>query len=118
MRITVVKYTDEVNPNLELDLNSNFYIRDRLHDDRRYAEKLYSALCNVRWQKQDVMPLLADSMWSCSWRTAGAIVARLRGRNEDYLDFYCSGSEGVVDPEIEYDLGVMDWKAMPYDDDD
>jgi hypothetical protein len=109
---------DEYHPDLEQEISDNFYIRDRLHDDRRYAEQLYSALCSVQWQKQDVLPLLADSMWTCSWRTAGAIVAKLRGRGENYLDFYCGGSEGVVDPEIEYDLGRMDWKPVYYDNDD
>jgi hypothetical protein len=109
---------NETDPDLEQDIFDNFYMRDRLHDDRRYAAKLYSALCNMQWQKQDVMPLLAGSMWSCSWRTAGAIVAKLRGRGENYLDFYCGGNEGVVDPEIEYDLGRMDWKPLPYDDED
>ena len=108
--------TDNDSPNLAQDIRSNFYIMDRLQDDRSYAKKLYAALCNNRWQKQDVMPLLADQYWSVSWRTAGAVVADLRNKDEGYLDFYCSGNEGVVDPEIEYDLGRLDWKVVPWED--
>jgi len=101
-------------PNLEVDLQNNFYIRDRLHDDRKYAVMLYRALINMRWQKQDVMSILSNTYWSCSWRTAGRIVADLRDRDENYLDYYCSDFEGYVDPEIEYDLQKIDWKPVPW----
>lgn len=68
--------------------------------DPAYAKALYAALCNNIFEKQ----------WSCSWRYAGGIVARLRG--EDYLDYYCSGSEGEVTEEIREDLRLLGWKVL------
>ncbi len=50
-----------------------------------------------------------DWIYSCSWRYAGGMIADLRGLGEDYMDFYCSGGEGLVDPEIEEDLYKLGW---------
>jgi hypothetical protein len=62
-----------------------------------YAQNLYAALCNTVWQAFDVLPILKNETWSCSWRHSGAIVAHIRNMiipgasNETYIDWYCSG---------------------------
>ena len=99
--------------------------------DKRYAQHVYSALCNMRWQPLDVMPILKDEWWTCSWRSAGGIVADLRGIGEDYMDYYCSGigdglgngdadrtrgyvPEGTVTDEIREDFATLGWHPSPW----
>ena len=74
-----------------------------------YAQNLYAAMCNMQWQKTEVMPILKDELWSCSWRSAGGIVAELRGKG-DYLDWYCSGMGGLADYDYEEGERVMSLK--------
>jgi hypothetical protein len=98
-----------------------------LNDD--YAQKMYAALCNMRWQEEwDVsdyllqnldrihrrFPIRERQIYSCSWRYAGGLVASVRCRNEDYMDYYCSGNEGVVDQEIKEDLDKLGWASLPW----
>lgn len=110
-------------------------------EDRRYAQNLYAAWCNMRWCPRDIFPALRQDenkdLWSASWRGAGGIVADLRNKGEDYMDYYCSGirnveydeaenkwwdeagyaSEGEVKDEIAKDLASIGWFPVPYDDD-
>jgi hypothetical protein len=108
-------------------------------EDRRYAQNLYAAWCNMQWCKREMWPVLSERYWSASWRGAGGIVADLRGKGEDYMDYYCSGmrgglsydgkddedyfektgyqSEGVVSEEIAQDLNDLGWFPVPYNDD-
>ena len=72
--------------NLEWDLRTTSWILKKVQD-RRYAQNLYAAMCNMRWQRLDVMPILKDEFWSCSWRYAGGIVADMREEG-DYMDWY------------------------------
>jgi hypothetical protein len=107
--------------------------------DRRYAQNVYAALCNMRWQPEEVWPVLTDEYWSCTWRSAGGIVAELRVDSaEDYMDWYCSGiqdfssdeadprfvgsghvPEGTVTDEIRADFATLGWhpSAWPKDKD-
>jgi hypothetical protein len=107
-------------------------------EDRRYAQNLYAAWCNMQWCKRDTWPILAEDYWTASWRGAGGIVADLRNKGEDYMDYYCSGirevswdeeenktwdplgyaSEGEVKEEIEQDLSKIGWFPVPYKDSD
>lgn len=102
------------------DIQQTDWMLDKLRTKPIYAQHLYAALCNTRWQHRDLWPQLADQQWSCSWRAAGGIVADLRAQGEDYMDFYCSGiggmgsgdyyvQEGVVTQEIEQDLYSINW---------
>lgn len=93
--------------NLEYDLlNSEVIIAKCQNID--YAIALYGALCNNRFFKNDIE-------WVCSWRESGGIIADLRNQGEDYLDFYCSGNESVVTPEIEKDLLDLGWYYKSYE---
>jgi len=122
--------------NLEYDLRSTDWVREKCQSDV-YAQNLYAALCNMRWQKREVIPILKDEYWSCTWRSAGGIVADIQGRG-DYIDWYCSGirnasldeaddqewdkrgyvGEGFVTEEIENDMYVLGWIHSPYKDDE
>ena len=59
------------------------------------AIKVYEALCNTAWYDY-----IEDKVISYSWRGAGGYIAKLRNAlyqsGEDYMDYYCSGSEGKV----------------------
>lgn len=106
--------------NLEYDLRSSEYIVEKCKN-RAYAQNIYAALCNNAFQRNDVMPILKDETWSCSWRYAGGIVADLVGEG-DYLDWYCTGirhddgdltkgyvTESVVTDEVKEDLFKLGW---------
>ena len=97
-------------PDLENDLYHCSWMPRRVeHDD--YAQLLYAALCNNRFQKQEVWPVLKGDTWSCTWRSAGTIVAELRGEG-DYMDWYLSGNEGVVVDIIAEDLEKLGWQVV------
>jgi hypothetical protein len=89
-----------MNTNLERDMKEAKWFVDKVRSIEPYAQNLYAALCNNAFQKLDVMPVLQDEVWSCTWRYAGGIVADIRCEG-DYMDWYCSGIKG--DPEeIDY----------------
>ena len=75
--------------NMEYDLRSTQWILDKVKDDV-YAQHLYAAMCNNEFTKNDVWPILTEKRWSCSWRSAGGIIADMREEG-DYIDWYCSG---------------------------
>jgi hypothetical protein len=110
--------------NMEYDLRSTDWILDKVRSSEVYAQNLYAALCNNDFQKRDVMPILTNKTWSCTWRSSGRIVADMREEG-DYLDWYCSGiveddiageptyaSEGMVTKEIEADLLRLGWNVV------
>ena len=82
---------------LEDDMKNSPWFMEKIKENR-YAQNIYAALCNMRWQPQEVWPVLNDEYWTCSWRSAGGIVAELRNdiAVEDYMDWYCSGMGGVA----------------------
>lgn len=112
--------------NLEYDLRTTPWILKKVKN-KRYAQNLYAALCNMRWQKIDVMTILKDEFWDCSWRYAGGIIAHMREQG-DYIDWYCSGidnspnnrrvTEGTVTEEIRRDLKRLGWQPVEWKDQD
>ena len=76
--------------NMEYDLRSTQWICDKVKGDDVYAQHLYASMCNNDFTKNDVWPILTDKRWSCSWRSAGGIVADMQQKG-DYIDWYCSG---------------------------
>jgi hypothetical protein len=84
-------------------------LSERVRTDDGFAHDLYGALCNMRWHRQD-----ADTEpVSMSWRHAGGVVAHLACKGGCYLDYYCSGNEGVVPTRIREALGELGWVRAP-----
>ena len=80
--------------NMEYDLRSTQWIVDKVKASSVYSQHLYAALCNNRFTKNEVWPLLQEKTWGCSWRYAGGIIADMREQG-DYIDWYCSGIRDV-----------------------
>lgn len=124
--------------NMEYDLRSTPWVVEKCKSDT-YAQNLYSAMCNMQFAKFtqtgdriETYRNLREEYWSCSWRSAGGVVANLRGEG-DYIDWYCSGigsglgngdedgvkgyvPEGVITDEIRDDLAKLGWVGFPYED--
>ena len=129
--------------NMEWDLVTTDWILEKVRADEAYAQNLYAAMCNNGFIKLDVIPILAEKEWSCSWRYAGGIVADMR-QEGDYIDWYCSGirdygeydnneapkelteeqlarlevtkryvPEGMITKEIREDLQKLGWAVAP-----
>ena len=101
--------------NMEYDLLTTDWILEKVRADEAYAQNLYAAMCNNGFIKLDVIPILKQEEWSASWRYAGGLVAEIRNKGEDYMDFYCSGNEGHVTSEITHDLLNLGWVVKPYE---
>lgn len=114
--------------NLEYDLLTNEWILEKVRGSDAYAQNLYAAMCNNDFTRCEVIPILKEERWSCSWRYAGGIVADMR-QEGDYIDWYCSGirdidhneevnkqwderryvAESAVTDEIKEDLAKLGW---------
>jgi hypothetical protein len=81
--------------NLEWDLRTTDWILEKTRQSKAYAQNLYAALCNNEFIRIDVIEILSDNRWGCSWRGAGGVVANMRCEG-DYIDWYCSGMGGVI----------------------
>ena len=109
---------DLIEVDLENDLLSSPTIIEKAKHSKIYAQNLYAALCNNLFYYD-------NQEWSCSWRGAGDIVAKIRNYGEDYNDWYCSGiassykdgyvTEGDVTEEIRTDFIRLGWIIKPYD---
>ena len=118
--------------NMEYDLRTCDPILKKVRTSDTYAQNLYAAMCNMQFQKLELIPILKGQLWSCSWRHSGGIIADMRMQG-DYIDWYCSGigeglgngdadgtkgyvPESYVTEEIQMDLKEMGWIPVPYDD--
>jgi hypothetical protein len=117
---------------MEYDLLTTDWILEKVRASETYSQNLYSAICNNEFQKLDVVPILKDEKWGCSWRYAGGIIADMRQQG-DYIDWYCSGirggvnfsgenevydekklvPEGCITDEIRNDLQRLGWAVVP-----
>jgi hypothetical protein len=119
--------------NMEYDLRTCDWILEKVRASDTYAQNLYAAMCNMRFMKLDVIPILKEDYWSASWRHAGGIVSDMREEG-DYIDWYCSGigdglgngdedgtkgyvPEGQVTEEIRADLRILGWVPSEWPDD-
>lgn len=95
--------------NMEWDLVTTDWILAKARASEAYAQNIYAALCNNDFTKLDVVPILTEKKWSCSWRYAGGIVADMR-QEGDYIDWYCSGIGGQV-ADHESEETTEQWRA-------
>lgn len=116
---------------LEDDIRATPELVAKIKSRDDYAQNLYAAFCNMQWQKTETFPILKNDLWSVSWRSAGSVVAGIRGEG-DYLDWYCSGiyggdwgdgditpgfvPESTVTEEILNDLKQLGWHPVPWED--
>ena len=117
--------------NMEHDLLTTDWILKKVRESDSYAQNLYAAMCNMQFQKLEVMPILKNELWSASWRYSGGIIADMR-ESGDYLDWYCSGigeglgngdpegvkgyvPEGIVTDEIKEDLKQLGWTPVEWE---
>jgi hypothetical protein len=95
-------------PDMERDLGASARIRELVRSEV-FATLLYGALCNTIWHHK-----ATGTPWHCSWRHAGGIIAALRSEG-DYLDWYCSSGEGLVDLQALTELGALGWELSEAD---
>ena len=95
--------------NLEYDLLTTEWILEKVRTSDAYAQNLYAAFCNNNFTKLDVIPILTNKEWGCSWRYAGGIIADMR-QEGDYIDWYCSGIRDHKEPSKE------EWEAWSAED--
>jgi len=121
--------------NMEYDLLTTDWILKKVRESDTYAQNLYAAMCNMQFQKLDVMPILKNQRWNCSWRYSGGIIADMR-QEGDYINWYCSGigneglgngdvdrtkqyvPEGTVTDEIKEDLQQLGWTPVEWEDEE
>jgi len=113
---------------MEYAIKNSAWMCKKIKSSDTYAQNLYAALCNNEFQKIDVLPILKDERWSCSWRYAGGIIADIQEKG-DYIDWYCSGihlldvdddskgtssvvPEGKITQEIKDDLKFIGWRLF------
>jgi hypothetical protein len=127
--------------NMEEDMHNAGWFVLKVRASETYAQNLYAAMCNMQFQKLEVLPILKEERWRCSWRASGGIVADLRDEG-DYMNWYCSGmggvvgelsgdnepngpsipdssgyvAEGTITEEIRQDLRKLGWVPIPYKD--
>ena len=93
-------------PSLERDLAASPDVTRRIASDL-FARLLYAALCNTEWRHRGT-----GTLWSISWRGAGGVIADLRGEG-NYMDWYCSGGEGLVDEGVLAEIEGLGWDIVP-----
>lgn len=82
---------------------------DRIREDNDVGRKLYGSITNMYWYHDN-----GDTA-SYSFRAAGDLVSAIVGEG-DYMDWYCSSPEGVVDPEVKAALAKEGWHPKEYED--
>ena len=87
--------------NMEYDLRSTKWIIDKVKSDDVYAQHLYAAMCNNEFTKNDIIPILTEKRWGCSWRYAGGVIADMQEKG-DYIEWYCSGIRNNDIPDHEF----------------
>ena len=96
----------------ELELLGADWIVEKVKTNESYAQHLYAALCNNQFIKNEVITILREDVWSCTWRYAGGIIADIKGHG-DYLDYYCSGIGNVTYDTVEDEAAFRKKQYVP-----
>ena len=91
--------------NFEKIVENNF--SQRLKEDDLFAKQFYASLCNTIWFNEST-----NDLYSCSWRYAGGFIAKIRNKDETYMEFYCSGNEGNYHEEVYKELAKLGYKSI------
>lgn len=81
---------------------------DQMKADRELCTEIWCALANQAWKKQP------DDFAAYSWRSAGDLIAAIRGEGM-YLDFYGSGPAETVSDRVRDAFGERGWCTCSYD---
>jgi hypothetical protein len=105
---TLSRVGDAETRDLEFDLQA---LSGRLRSDFDFAEEMYCALCNMDWRHVD------GTTWHGSWRYSAGLIATLRGRGEDYIDFYCTRAcaEGTISDRVAAAMAELGWTGTGHD---
>lgn len=82
---------------------------DDMKKDTQLCKNVWSALANVIWVHKD------GKEYSCTFRCAGGVVARILGEG-DYLDWYCCAGYAVVTDKIAEEMKKLGWTHKFYED--
>ena len=87
-------------------------LSQKIIEDYDFALDIYAALCNTGWIRNNSAP--DDRAVFFSWRYAGGIVASIRGNFDsmNYMDFYCSGNEGIVSNDVLSTMAEIGWAPI------
>jgi hypothetical protein len=80
----------------------------RWYEGKMLGHRLYGSITNQDWKHEN-----GDTA-GYSFRAAGDLISSIIGDGE-YMDWYCSHPEGVVDPEVAELLKAQGWS--PFDGD-
>ena len=92
-------------PDFETDLKELF--AERICMDNNFAKRIYAALTNIIWKN-------GVYKYSVTFRYAGSLLAEIQGKG-NYMDWYCSAGEGIVDTDIAEALDTRGWVPTEYD---
>jgi hypothetical protein len=104
---------------LDMAIYNSILITNKIKQNKNYSQNIYAALCNNKFKNK------SGTVWSCSWRSAGGLVAGIREEG-DYLDWYCSGIayevlpegfvlEQTITEEIQKDFESIGWSCCTID---
>ncbi len=97
-------------PDLECDLWASAEIGAESRD-QRFAMALYRTLEHQTWR------YALGGLWQCTSRAAGAIAANLRGRGENYHDYYWRETVAPaahIKAKLETALSRLGWHTIPH----
>lgn len=95
---------DNSKPSLERDLIASDHIRSCVECDL-FADLLFSTLGYVTWRHK-----ASDETWSCGWRQAGELVARLGADGDDVCWNLSLGREGTTDEAVLMETEALGWE--------
>ena len=110
------------------DMRTNDEFISLLADDE-FCVLLWGSIVNCTWVKafdpslsdaEQVQAYLTyevdDRTWSASFRGMGGIIASIRNefhnKNENYMDWYCSGEYGVIAPIVREAMFKLGWVPL------